>query len=220
MEQELITFLDVTTLVPAQKHPTIFQLFDNLEPEAILEILNDHDPKPLYYQLLAERGNIFNWSYLEQGPEQWRVQIQKHATAADAPTVGEIARADYRKALLLKERGIDFCCGGKKTLEQACLEKQLDIREVQSALQSLDTRPNDRQMPYEEWTPGFLADYIVQTHHRYIRKTVPDLRFYANKVNRVHGDRHPELQEIDQKVQVLTQELLSHMEEEERVYFL
>ena len=60
--------LDVTTLEPRQKHPTIFSRFDKLNEGESLTIHNDHDPKPLYYQLLGERGNIFNWEYLEQGP--------------------------------------------------------------------------------------------------------------------------------------------------------
>lgn len=219
MEQEQITFLDVTTLPPAEKHPTIFRLFDALEADGILELANDHDPRPLYYQMLAERGNVFSWTYLEQGPVQWRVQIQYRPTATASTTIGDIVRDDYRKALYLKERGIDFCCGGKRSLEEACNEKQLDPVEIRSALDALSVQPGERQLPYDEWPAAFLADHIVQTHHRFVRKTIPDLRFYASKVYRVHGDTHPELRQIADTVQALTQELSAHMEKEERVLF-
>ena len=64
--------LNVTLLEPRLKHPTIFVRFDELHPGESLTIHNDHDPKPLYYQLLGERGNIFNWEYLEEGPNGGR----------------------------------------------------------------------------------------------------------------------------------------------------
>lgn len=69
--------LDVTVIEPKLKHPTIYQHFDALgEGEAFI-IHNDHDPKPLYYALLNDRGEIFTWEYLQKGPEQWEVKIAK-----------------------------------------------------------------------------------------------------------------------------------------------
>jgi regulator of cell morphogenesis and NO signaling len=76
--------LDVTELDPRQKHPTIFNRFNALAEGQTLTILNDHDPKPLYYQLLAEKGDTFSWEYLEQGPEWWKVRIT--LTIPPAPT--------------------------------------------------------------------------------------------------------------------------------------
>jgi uncharacterized protein (DUF2249 family) len=67
--------LDVRLLPAREKHPTIFATFDALEPGAAFVILNDHDPVPLRYQFMAERGQGFTWRYLEQGPELWRVEI-------------------------------------------------------------------------------------------------------------------------------------------------
>ena len=67
--------LDVRLLPPREKHPTIFATFDALEPGTAFVILNDHDPVPLRYQFMAERGEGFTWHYLEQGPELWRVEI-------------------------------------------------------------------------------------------------------------------------------------------------
>jgi regulator of cell morphogenesis and NO signaling len=113
----------VTLLEPRQKHPTIFVRFDELNEGESLIIHNDHDPKPLYYQLIGERGNIFSWEYLEEGPEWWKVKISKRNLGEKEETLGEIAVKDLRKAEVFKKYGIDFCCGGKKTVKEACAEK-------------------------------------------------------------------------------------------------
>ncbi|HRJ41743.1 MAG: iron-sulfur cluster repair di-iron protein [Caldilineaceae bacterium] len=67
--------IDVRTIPPPQRHPLIFQMFDALEPEQSFLLLNDHDPKPLYYQFRFERESQFTWEYLEDGPAVWRVRI-------------------------------------------------------------------------------------------------------------------------------------------------
>jgi uncharacterized protein (DUF2249 family) len=74
--------VDVRTLVPAQRHQKIFQLVDDLRPGTSFVLVNDHDPKPLYYQLEAEYPKQFSWTYLERGPDVWRVEIAKLAQAA------------------------------------------------------------------------------------------------------------------------------------------
>ncbi|MCC6929067.1 MAG: DUF2249 domain-containing protein [Gemmatimonadaceae bacterium] len=71
--------LDVRVIPPRDKHPTIFQTFDALAPGASFVLINDHDPKPLRYQFEAEHQGKFGWTYLEQGPEVWRVRIGKPA---------------------------------------------------------------------------------------------------------------------------------------------
>lgn len=69
--------LDVRTLAPKERHTIIFKTFENLRPGSAFVLVNDHDPKPLYYQFQAERQKEFSWDYLEQGPEVWRVRIGK-----------------------------------------------------------------------------------------------------------------------------------------------
>ena len=74
--------IDVRTLVPMQRHKKIFELVDALAPGKGFVLVNDHDPKPLYYQFSAERQGQFSWEYLEQGPETWRVRVGKSAPTA------------------------------------------------------------------------------------------------------------------------------------------
>ena len=123
-------FIDVTVLEPRMKHPTIFARFDELQGGESLIIHNDHDPQPVYYQLLGERGNIFKWQYLEQGPEIWEVRITKN-TSEEGETIGELVAKDYRKAQVFKKYGLDFCCGGKKSVRAACEEKGIDADKVE-----------------------------------------------------------------------------------------
>ena len=69
--------LDVRNTAPRERHPQIFDTFDNLQKGEAFILVNDHDPMPLYYQFLHVRENQFTWEYLEQGPEVWRVHIGK-----------------------------------------------------------------------------------------------------------------------------------------------
>ncbi len=211
--------LNVTLLEPRQKHPTIFVRFDELAEGESLTIHNDHDPKPLYYQLLGERGNIFTWQYLQEGPEWWKVKISKNIPGQKDETLGEIATKDLRKAQVFKKFGLDFCCGGKKTVREACAEKGLDVTKVEQELQYADQMPASRPIPYSDWSLDFLADYVVNTHHSYVKKTLPDISTYAAKVRSVHGDQHPELLRIHQLVEEIKTELTSHMAKEEKVLF-
>lgn len=72
--------LDVRTLAPKDRHATIFKTFGNLQAGSAFVLVNDHDPKPLYYQFEAEHRGEFFWEYLEEGPEVWRVRIGKKAS--------------------------------------------------------------------------------------------------------------------------------------------
>ncbi|MFD2245136.1 iron-sulfur cluster repair di-iron protein [Pontibacter ruber] len=216
---ETIETLDVTVLEPRLKHPTIFNWFDNLTGGESFIIHNDHDPKPLYYQLLGERGNTFKWEYLEQGPEVWEVKISK-LTPAEGDTVGELVAKDYRKAQVFKKYGIDFCCGGKKSLAQVCEEKNIDQDKLEQELNGLtDQATAGRENEYEKWDPAFLADYIVNVHHTYVREAIPALYEYTAKIARVHGARHPELLQIAKHFVNVANELEVHMPKEERVLF-
>lgn len=69
--------LDVRPIAPRDKHPSIFHMFDTLAKGEAMILTNDHDPKPLRYQLLAEHPDTFEWTYLSEGPDIWRVRIDR-----------------------------------------------------------------------------------------------------------------------------------------------
>lgn len=74
--------LDVRSEQPARRHTLIFSRYAELNPGERFVLVNDHDPKPLYYQFAAEHAGEFTWDYLEEGPATWRVAIGRPATAA------------------------------------------------------------------------------------------------------------------------------------------
>ena len=77
-----IRILDVRALIPAERHRRIFATYEALAGGGMFVLVNDHDPKPLYYQFDAEHHGAFTWRYLEQGPEVWRVEIGRPAPQA------------------------------------------------------------------------------------------------------------------------------------------
>jgi len=209
--------LDITMLKPREKHVLTFIRFDELTTGETLTIYNDHDPKPLYYQLLG-RGNIFSWDYLEEGPE-WKVSITKRIVDKTEETMGQVAAKNVRKAEVFKKNGLDFCCGGKKTVREACAEKGLDITKIENELEQADKITAGSSLPYNDWDLGFLADYIVNTHHIYVKKMLPEIITYASKVARAHGSLHPELLTICRLAEDINAELTAHMLKEEKVLF-
>ncbi|RKD24389.1 hypothetical protein BEP19_08325 [Ammoniphilus oxalaticus] len=69
--------VDVRTYEPKKRHPIIFETFDRLQSGQQMELTNDHDPRPLRYTFMMERSEQFDWRYLEEGPDVWRVAIKK-----------------------------------------------------------------------------------------------------------------------------------------------
>lgn len=67
--------VDVRSIVPRDRHPLIFDTFDHLPPGQSMILVNDHEPRPLYYQFLHERPDQFTWTNLQEGPVEWRVRI-------------------------------------------------------------------------------------------------------------------------------------------------
>lgn len=80
--------VDVRSIVPRERHPLIFSTFDGLAAGQALQLVNDHDPKPLHYQFQIERPGTFEWQMLEEGPEVWRAAITRLAPKSDGRCCG------------------------------------------------------------------------------------------------------------------------------------
>ena len=133
--------------------------------------------------------------------------------------VGEVVVQDYRTAAVFKTRKIDFCCNGNRSIEDVCEKQQIDpnvlIEELEQAVVERESLTPD----FQTWDMDLLADYIEKKHHRYVTKKIPELTAYLHKVARVHGELHKELIEIEQLFLASAQELLAHMEKEEKILF-
>lgn len=211
--------LDVTLLEPKFKHSTIFRQFDDLIGGESFIIHNDHDPKPLYYQMIAERGKTFDWEYLLEGPDFWEVKISKLISGEKATSLGELVAADYRKAEVFGKFGLDFSCGWKKSLKEACNEKGIDDEEVTSALAEVERQPTGMPLDYNSWELDFLVEYIVNVHHKYVRENVNMLSEYSEKVANRHGSNHPEVIRIAQLYKEIATFLTAHIQKEETTLF-
>lgn len=135
-------------------------------------------------------------------------------------TVGEIVAANYNKARVFQQFGIDFCCGGKKTLAQVCAEKNIDQLVLEQALSQANAQPPGHiRWNFKQWDLAFLTDFIVNAHHTYVRDQIPRLRIYGEKVAHTYGGEWPEVIEMHSLMQTLSDELLPHLEEEETILF-
>jgi regulator of cell morphogenesis and NO signaling len=134
-------------------------------------------------------------------------------------TLGAIVGANYRAASVLERYGLDFCCGGKRTLEEACAQRHVDPAQVESALEALQAGSRNASEPDTSWNAGDLATHIVDRHHAYVRAQVPVISAHLAKLTRVHGDRHPELHSVAVHFAQVAAELRTHMVKEEEILF-
>lgn len=133
--------------------------------------------------------------------------------------IGALVAEDYRTASVFKKNGIDFCCNGNRSIDDACAAKRIDpeqvVHQLIEATQSGSTEGED----FKTWPLDLLADYIEKKHHRYVEARTEEIRPFLDKVCRVHGERHPELLEINRHFTDSTRELASHMKKEELILF-
>lgn len=132
-------------------------------------------------------------------------------------TVRELASTNPRAARVFESFGIDYCCGGEKSLAQACSVAKVNVQEVTQALESLPAQHHDR-----DWQAASLAElvkHIVEKHHAYVRTEIPRLIALLAKVVRVHGQNHAELEKVATSFQALAEELTLHLLKEERMLF-
>lgn len=137
--------------------------------------------------------------------------------ALDNTTVRELASATPGAARVFEKFGIDYCCGGERSLAQACSAAKVNLREVAEALEKPQTQSGDRA--WQKATLAELGEHIVAKHHEYVRQEIQRLIPLSAKVAGVHGKNHPELEEIQSLFQSLAEELTTHLMKEERMLF-
>jgi regulator of cell morphogenesis and NO signaling len=134
-------------------------------------------------------------------------------------TVGDFVAEDYRTAKVFENHGIDFCCGGKVPLAAICSGKGLDLVTIISELDAVKNEPAERSQNYSSWSLPFLADYIVNTHHLYLKENDDQIAAYAQKIAAVHGAHHPEVIQIATIFDKIATDMAVHLKEEEEVFF-
>ena len=135
-------------------------------------------------------------------------------------TVAEIAIESPVAAREFEKLGIDYCCGGKRTLEQACTIANLSIDEVLSRLERLSTE--QKATDGQDFSNKSLTDliaHITATHHVFVRQESPRIRELSAKVVAKHGGKHPELRQVQEVFDALAAELSLHLMKEEQILF-
>ncbi len=135
-------------------------------------------------------------------------------------TVREIAVENPETVRIFESFGIDYCCGGRQSLQDACFAASVPLQDV---LQRLKATPQTAAPEdLDRWREAKLhaiSDHIVQRHHGYIRRETPRLQELFQKVRSDHDEGHPELKAIEQMFSAMTEELRTHMFKEEQVLF-
>lgn len=136
----------------------------------------------------------------------------------DEKTVAEIVTENIRTADVFKKNGIDFCCGGNVNVKDVCAKKGVDYSKIKEDILNIGKAPATGH-DFNSWDLDFLADYIVNTHHKYVAEANQLIRQYAERVAKVHGHHYTEVVEINNLFHDLSNELNMHMHKEENVLF-
>jgi regulator of cell morphogenesis and NO signaling len=137
----------------------------------------------------------------------------------DETQVKEIALADPAAKQVLEDAGVDYCCGGSQSLREACFAAKVPTEEI---LLRLEENKKLATAAGKDWATEPLAtltSHIRETHHRYVRESLPRIRKLLGKVNEKHGANHPEIAEIGTIFDGLGRELTMHMQKEEMILF-
>lgn len=133
--------------------------------------------------------------------------------------IGQLVAEDYRLASVFTRHGIDFCCNGQRSLQEACDTQQIDLSMLIQELQSAHLTEIDTQEDYDSWPLDELSDYIIDRHHHYVNRRIQEILPYLHKIVQVHGSQHPELIEVHRLFLETAGELSQHMKKEELILF-
>lgn len=132
--------------------------------------------------------------------------------------VGELVAKDYRTAAVFKKHGIDFCCNGNRTLNDASVKK-VSVNELVTDLENVVKTTGESAIDFQSWPLDLLADYIEKTHHRFVEAKITEIKPYLSKIVKVHGQTHPELLKVQDLFLASAGELTAHMRKEELILF-
>ena len=139
--------------------------------------------------------------------------------ATTEQTIGDMVAGNYRTAPVFKKYGIDFCCKGGRTIEDACASKGIDPQPLIADLEAAVKVNDDSSVDYTTWKLDRLANHIEDIHHTYVVEATAQLKPFLDKVAKVHGDGHPYLIEIRDMFFESAGNLAQHMKKEELVLF-
>lgn len=143
----------------------------------------------------------------------------KEGIDVQTASVGDLARTHAGAIAVFSKYNIDYCCGGKTSLSNACAKANVNPETVMDEILHVQPVESGRTMRFETWDPALLANFILQHHHTYVKESIPVIKELLDKVNIIHGEQHPAIKLIRQNFDKLSEELLQHLTKEEVVLF-
>lgn len=134
-------------------------------------------------------------------------------------TLGELAADRPSRARIFESFGVDYCCGGQRTLADACAEKGIAVADVVAALEQDEAALAGSDADWRTVSLDRLVDHIESTHHVFLRREMPRVAGLLDKVVIVHGEKHPELHRVHSVYTAFQDEMYAHLSKEENVLF-
>ncbi|MCX6140923.1 MAG: DUF542 domain-containing protein [Candidatus Kapabacteria bacterium] len=136
-----------------------------------------------------------------------------------ASSLTDILRDAPASVSVFHQHGLDYCCGGKTSLQKACSDRGLDVQMILGELVNAKDSDVSGSIHPELWNTAFLIDYIINNHHSFLRNTLPMACEQMQRVVDRHGDRYPDAKAIAELMEELRSTLLEHLDEEEKGVF-
>jgi len=133
-------------------------------------------------------------------------------------TLKSIALDHFEFIPILEKYSLDFCCRGKKTLKEACIENDISLETILAEINEAGV-PIKAQMPFTEMSAEQLISYILIHHHFYVKNSIPTILNHLEKVVSKHGERYPNMVKVLSLFNAVSDELMPHMQKEEQILF-
>jgi len=145
--------------------------------------------------------------------------LSKSANDFTDKKVKDIVTQNFHVSELFEKLGIDFCCNGNRPLREALEEKQISNERFLEELNKVNQSISSDSERYSEWDLNFLAQYIVNNHHAYVKNAIPQITAHLEKVFNAHGRKYLYISEVRNEFNLVANEMTSHMAKEERILF-
>jgi regulator of cell morphogenesis and NO signaling len=132
--------------------------------------------------------------------------------------LARIVNDNHKAANVFEKHQLDFCCNGKRSLQQACDELNLSVDQIISEIEIVAS-DSSHSGDYDKMSLTELSNYIVTTHHKYVKHEMPLIFSYMEKVAAKHGEKHPEMLQVLDTFAELKKEMIEHMQKEEVILF-
>lgn len=190
----------------------IFSQFDELKDNDALVLVSDHSLLPLKKLFQKERGGLFEWNLLAEGPEEWKTEIKK--IGIQNITINDLLRWYPGAFNVFEDLGISYYTDGNKKLSEV-------YQNSESAIQRIRANKCEEVEPrrFDDWTISFTIDYIIHNHHTYVRRLLKELETIIDHLEVAHAATHPQLPMVKKRFLEFRKELVDHMKDEERKVF-